>query len=272
MGLMEKINKKQSENVKRMTVGPVPSHPKIIEMMGKQYFSTRDSLFVEVFMELQKHLQESVGTKENFVILEHGSGSSGMCSIGNHLLCPNDKVVVINTGKFGERWTKVSKKRGCDICEIIVNWGTPVDWKEISKKLSEIKPTALLIQHSETSTGSLNSLEEASKAIKENSPDTLLVVDAISSWGSIAINMDENNIDVVVGCSQKGFMLPTGLHTLVFSKKALAKIEENTKAGKVTDFSHNPIKDIEAQAKGKPRFSQDSNSVMALYYYFTNYL
>lgn len=266
MGMLEALQKKQAEPVKRLTVGPVPCHPEMLKILGQQFFSTRDSFFVEIMMYLQGFLQESVGTKENFVILEHGSGSSGLCAIGNHLLKPKDQVLCLNTGKFGERWVKIAQKRNCVVTDFAVDWKKAVDWAEVGQILQKEKPVALLMQHSETSTGSVHSLSAARKTIETYSPDTLLVVDAISSWGSLPIDMDQNKLDVVVGCSQKGFMLPTGLHFLCFSKKALAVIEKNTQDGFVTDFSHSPLVDIREQLKGKPRFSMDSNSLMALVY------
>lgn len=264
MGYLETIQKKYNENIKRLTVGPVPCHPGMLEIMGKQFFSTRDSLFVEVLKYLQPFLQESVGTKTQTVIMEHGSGSSGLCAVGNHLLKPGDKVVCLNTGKFGERWVKIAKKRKCTVIEHFTPWEKAVDWAEVAAVLQKEKPVALFMQHSETSTGAVHSLSEAHAVILANSPETLLVVDAISSWGSLPINMDANQIDAVVGCSQKGFMLPTGLHFLCFSERALVRIDQNNKDGLITDFSHSPLVDISEQLSGKPRFSMDSNSLMAL--------
>lgn len=264
MQLLEKVKEKLNENVKRLTVGPVPSHPGILELLGKQFFSTRDKFFVDIFKELQPFLQESVGTKINNVILEHGSGSSGLSCVGNHLLKPNDKVVCINSGKFGERWIEIVKKRKCQIIEISVDWRKSIDWNYVKDILLKEQPFALLMQHSETSTGAVHSLNNASICLKKYSPKTLFIVDAISSWGSIPVLMDENEIDAVVGCSQKGFMLPTGLHLISFSKKALNIISLNNKNGVISDYSHSPCEDVLEQLNGKPRFSMDSNSIMAL--------
>ncbi|MFA5878785.1 MAG: aminotransferase class V-fold PLP-dependent enzyme [Candidatus Margulisiibacteriota bacterium] len=266
MNLLELVKIKQNEKVKRLTVGPVPIHPGMLEILGKQHFSTRDAVFVEIMIALQVFLQESVGTKKNTVVMEHGSGSAGLCVIGNHLLKPSDKVLVLNSGKFGERWVKVARKRGCQVIDLELPWDKKIDWNYVGESLSLEKPTVLLMQHSETSTGSVHSLALARETVTKNSPATLLVVDAISSWGSIPVNMDQNEIDAVVGASQKGFMLPTGLHFLCFSEKALKVIEDNKTQKIVSDFSHDPLADIKAQLKGEPRFSMDSNSLMALVY------
>jgi len=266
MTLLEQVYQKFNEPVKRLTVGPVPSHPGMLEILGKQFFSTRDSFFVNVMKEIQPFLQESVGTVLNSVIFEHGSGSSGLCAVANHLLKPGDTVLCLNTGKFGERWVKIAKKRNCNIIEHITPWEKSINWKEIAEILLNKKPIAILMQHSETSTGAVHSLKDASLVIRENFPDTLLIVDAISSWGSLEIDMDLNQIDAVVGCSQKGFMLPTGLHLMSFSQRALQIIGQNDKNGMITDFSHSPLSDINEQLEGRPRFSMDSNALMALVY------
>ncbi len=266
MTLLEIVRKKQNEKVKRLTVGPVPIHPGILEILGKQHFSTRDAVFIEIMQKMQGFLQESVGTTKNNVILEHGSGSAGMCAIGNHLLKPGDKVLVLNTGKFGERWVKIAQKRKCEVIDLILPWNKIIDWQLVAEILKKEQPNFLLMEHSETSTGSVHSLNQAHQVIMANSDQTLLIVDAISSWGSIPIEMDKNKIDAVVGASQKGFMLPTGLHLLCFSERALAIISENNTAGFITDFSHAIHNDIKGQLKGEPRFSMDSNSLMALVY------
>jgi len=266
MSLLELVQMKQAEQVKRLTVGPVPIHPGMLEILGKQHFSTRDAVFVEIMKALQGFLRESVGTINNTVIMEHGSGSAGLCAIGNQLLKPSDKVLVLNSGKFGERWVKIAEKRGCQVINLELPWETKIDWHLVGQNLTSEKPQILLMQHSETSTGAVHSLELARKTISECSPETLLVVDAISSWGSIPINMDSNQIDAVVGASQKGFMLPTGLHFMCFSEKALAVISENRDQKLISDFSHAPLTDIKVQLKGEPRFSMDSNSLMALVY------
>ena len=131
-----------------------------------------------------------------------------------------DKVLVVNGGKFGERWGKICRAYGLEVEEIMVEWGRVVD-PDLIKNTLDKDPSikAVLIQASETSTGVKHPTEDISKIVRERD-DVILIVDGITAVGVFPIPFDELGIDVMVGGSQKAFMLPPGLAFAAMSEKA----------------------------------------------------
>ena len=135
-------------------------------------------------------------------------------------LCAGDKVVVVNGGKFGERWGKIARAYGLEVDEIKVEWGTTVSPEIIEEKLkNDPSIRAVLVQASETSTGVKHPTEKIA-AITAKRDDVLLIVDGITAVGVFPLPFDELGIDVLVGGSQKAFMLPPGLSFATMSEKA----------------------------------------------------
>jgi aspartate aminotransferase-like enzyme len=137
---------------------------------------------------------------------------------------PGDTVIVVNGGKFGERWLKISQAFGAKVIELKVEWGAAVTVDAVAQAL-EAHPgaRAVLIQASETSTTVLHPVEQIS-ALTRNT-NTLLVVDGITSVGATDTPMDRWGIDVLVTGSQKALMLPPGLAFLALSDKAWKQVE-----------------------------------------------
>jgi aspartate aminotransferase-like enzyme len=143
-----------------------------------------------------------------------------------NLLAKNDRALVVDGGKFGERWWKICKAYGIAHDVIKVEWGQAVDAKVIEAKLKEQDYRAVFMQASETSTGVSHPVEAVAKLTK-NLPNTALVVDAITALGVINIPTDDWGIDVLITGSQKALMLPPGLAFASVSKKALALCEKS---------------------------------------------
>jgi aspartate aminotransferase-like enzyme len=135
-------------------------------------------------------------------------------------LCRGDKVLVVNSGKFGERWGKICRAYDLEVNEIMVEWGREIDPSVIEKALNDdpsIK--AVLTQASETSTGVKHPIKEISE-ITSKRDDVIHIVDGITGVGVFEIAFDEWGVDVLVGGSQKAFMLPPGLSFAAMSEKA----------------------------------------------------
>jgi aspartate aminotransferase-like enzyme len=137
-----------------------------------------------------------------------------------NLTDPNDKVLCVSAGKFGERWEKLTKSYQCNSSVIEIEWGkapSPMMFTEHLQTHPETK--AIFIHANETSTGVFFPLEEIMRAIRAKS-DCLVVVDAISALGAHEIKMDAWKIDCVVAGSQKGFGIPPGLAFICMSDRA----------------------------------------------------
>lgn len=166
-----------------------------------------------------------------------GSGTSGLEAAIVNVVKPGDKVLVVATGVFGQRFTKICQAYQIDVEEFAVEWGTslnPTAVKDYLKERQDI--TAVFSTYCETSTGVINPVGELAKAVHEVS-EALVIVDGVSCMGGIETKMDEWGIDVLVTGSQKAFMLPAGLNFIGVSDRAWKIIEVNPKKGFYLDLT-----------------------------------
>lgn len=239
--------------------GPTPVPPEVLMTMAMPIIHHRSPDFIPVLDSAKKGLQWVYQTKNDVLILA-STGTGGMVGSVNNFLSPGDKALVINGGKFGERWTKICKAYGINVEEILVEWGFSVraeKVEEILKKDPSIK--AVFVQACETSTGVYHDVRSLGEIIKRYE-DTILVVDAISALVAHDLRTDEWEIDVMVGGSQKGLMLPPGLAFVSISKKAW-KMAESSKAPR---FYFNFKKEKEALSKNQTNFTSAVSLIIGL--------
>jgi aspartate aminotransferase-like enzyme len=139
-----------------------------------------------------------------------------------NFLSPGDRVLVGCNGKFGDRWADLCAAFGLEVEKITAQWGKSLDTEQFRAKLAadtDKTIKAVIITHSETSTGVLNDLETLNRHVKEHGK-ALIMVDAVTSLGSVHLPIDDWGIDVVVSGSQKGYMTPPGLGFVSVSPKA----------------------------------------------------
>ena len=140
-------------------------------------------------------------------------------------LSPGDKVLMFETGHFATLWKNMALRLGLEVDFVPGDWRRGVDPTVVEAKLAEDsarKIKSVNVVHNETSTGCLSRIAEIRKAIDSAGHPALFMVDTISSLGSVDYRHDEWGVDVTVGCSQKGMMLPPGLGFNAISGKALA--------------------------------------------------
>ncbi len=203
--------------------GPTPDPPEVLGAMAQPIIHHRTPQFSALFAEVTQELQAVVQTREDVLILA-SSGTGAMEGAVTNLLSPDDQVVVVNGGKFGERWTKICRAYGVTAHEIAVEWGTAVDPDAVRRALDEHpRARAVLMQASETSTTVLHPVEEIAGIVRQR--DTLLVVDGITAVGVLDVPMDRWGIDVLVTGSQKALMLPPGLAMVALSERAWKQTE-----------------------------------------------
>ena len=208
-----------------MAPGPTPIPEVVLNEMANPITHHRTPGFEKVVAEVQENLKWLYQTKNDIIVLA-SSGSGGMEASLVNTCKPGDSVLVVNGGKFGERFAKIAKSHGLNPIVIDVEWGHAVDPQAIKDKLSSENIRAVCVQASETSTGVMHPIESISKIVSEHK-DTLLIVDAITALGVINIPTDDWGIDILLGGSQKGLMLPPGIATMSVSDKAWALIEKN---------------------------------------------
>jgi aspartate aminotransferase-like enzyme len=198
--------------------GPTPVPESVLLAMAQPIFHHRTPQFEALFADTSKSLQALFKTGQDVLMLA-SSGTGAMEAAVTNTTSPGDRVLVVNGGKFGERWGKIAASYGLVVTELKVEWGTAVDPAAIARALKEHPETRLvLMQGSETSTTVLHPVAEVAKITREL--DTLLVVDGITAVGVLDLPMDALGIDVLLTGSQKALMLPPGLAFIALSERA----------------------------------------------------
>jgi aspartate aminotransferase-like enzyme len=215
--------------------GPTPVPPEVLTALSKPVIHHRTPQFAAVLAKVQQGLQELFGTRQDVLILA-ASGTGAMEGSVTNLCSPGDEVIVVNGGKFGERWTKICQTFSLTVREIRVEWGRAVAPQMVGLALDEYpKARAVYMQASETSTCALHPVAEVAKLTRTR--DTLLVVDGITAVGVLPMPMDELGIDVLVTGSQKALMLPPGLAFVALSERAWTATQKATLPRFYFDFA-----------------------------------
>ncbi len=203
-----------------MTPGPTPVPEAIMKEMAKPIIHHRTPEYRAIFKEAVGILKELLRTKNDVVIFT-SSGTGAMEASVCNLLSPGDKAIVVNGGKFGERFGEICRAYGIEVVSLDIEWGTAPDPKEIEKLLKSNPDTkAVFTTLCETSTATVYDIRTIGEIIKKT--QAVLVVDVISGLGADEFKQDEWGVDVAIGGSQKGLMIPPGLALLSMSQKAQA--------------------------------------------------
>ena len=214
--------------------GPTPVPPEVLAAMALPVIHHRTPQFAAVLAEVQDGLRELFGTAGDVLVLA-ASGTGAMEGAVTNLLSPGDEVVVVNGGKFGERWTKICQAYGVRAHEIVVEWGRAVAPQMVQVALDEYPAArAVFVQASETSTCALHPVPAIADITRRR--DALLIVDGITAVGVIDLPMDRLGIDVLITGSQKALMLPPGLAFVALSERAWAATERAKLARFYFDF------------------------------------
>lgn len=205
--------------------GPTPVPPQVLEAMARPLFHHRTPGFEALFKEVREGLSWLHQAPGDVITLA-ASGSGGMEASVANLMSPGDSALVVEGGKFGERWGDICTAYGMKTDVISVEWGRSVDLNEVESRLKAGRHRAVFVQASETSTGAKHDVREIARIVRESSPETLVVVDAVTALGVYDLRPSEWGLDAVVTGSQKSLMLPPGLAFVWLSERAWAAAEK----------------------------------------------
>ena len=209
-----------------MIPGPTPVPQSALLEMAKAPLGHRSAEFSAILKETYADLKWLFQTQNNVFIFT-ASGTGAMEAALANILNPEDKVLSLIIGNFGERLAKISETRGATVERMAVDFGqtiSPAALKERLEKDVNTEIKVITLTHSETSTGCANPLKELMAVIKEHG--ALSVVDGVTSVGAMEVKPDEWGIDILISGSQKGFMVPPGLSFLMASERAMKAYEE----------------------------------------------
>ena len=207
------------------TPGPTPIPPEALLAMAQPIDYHRSEETVALIKDVLEKLKHVFQT-ENDVLFLTASGTGGMEGAVANLLSHRDKVIVIRSGKFGERWADICNAFGVEVIPIDVPYGNAVEPRAVEALLTEhLDVKAVFATLCETSTGVLHDIEALARLTQVR--PTLLVVDAVSGLGADDLQMDKWGVDVVVSCAQKGLMTPPGLSVVALNQRAWDAVERS---------------------------------------------
>ncbi len=241
-----------------LTPGPTPLYPPALHAMMASDIHHRTEDFRKVYRSALADLKEVLGTSHD-VLMFAASGTGAMDASVSNLFSRGDKVIVCVAGKFGERWAEIAKAYGLDATVLTKPYGDVVTPAELEAALAATPGVrGVFIQASETSTGAAHNVEAMGKAIAKT--DAIFVVDAITGMGTMPLDIDNWGLDVVIGGSQKAFMIPPGLAFMAVSPKAWKFADTAT----LPHFYFNLKKEKKSGDAGESSWTPATSLILAL--------
>jgi aspartate aminotransferase-like enzyme len=208
--------------------GPTPCPDDVLQAMSRQMINHRGPEFAEIIGRITGGLKTLFRT-ENDVLTLTSAGTGAIESAVVNTLSPGDRALCVSIGVFGDRFADIGQTYGVAVEKLSFEQGTAADAGQVAEALrKDDSYNAVMVTHNETSTGVTNDLGAIAKAIRAVRPDILILVDAISSLGSVPLPIDAWDLDVVFTGSQKGWMVPPGMAMVSVSQRAWEAIEKAT--------------------------------------------
>ncbi len=241
-----------------LTPGPTPLYPPALQAMMGSDIHHRTEDFRSLYRTVLSDLRQIMGTS-NDVLVFVASGTGAMESTVSNCFSRGDKVIVCSAGKFGERWVEIAKAFGLEAIVLKAEYGDVVTPERVQETLaSDSSIRGVFVQASETSTAAAHDVRAMGQAIAKT--DAIFVVDAITGLGTMPLDIDGWGLDLVVGGSQKAFMIPPGLAFLAISPKAWRFTETATLPHYYFDLK----KERKNAEKGESSWTPNTSLLLAL--------
>jgi aspartate aminotransferase-like enzyme len=217
---------------KLFTPGPVEVSAKTLAAFSRPMIGHRGEDFKNLYRDIHPKLQMLFGTKQP-VFLSTSSAWGVMEAAARNLA--DRCVLCCMCGAFSDKWLEVARRCGKSAEPLRVDWGNHIDHKNVDLALASGKFDTVTLVHNETSTGVMNPLPEICCTLAKY-PDILLIVDTVSSFSAMQIDMDALGIDAMLTGAQKALALPPGFSLFAVSEKAFARAEKQKDRGYYFDF------------------------------------
>jgi aspartate aminotransferase-like enzyme len=212
--------------------GPVEVSAKTLAAFSRNMIGHRGEDFKNLYREIHPKLQTLFGTKQP-VFLSTSSAWGVMEAAIRNLV--DRGVLCCMCGAFSDKWLDVARRCGKIAAPLQVDWGKHIDHKDVDLALASGKFDTVTLIHNETSTGVMNPLPEICSTLAKY-PDVLLIIDTVSSFSAMTIDMDALGIDVMLTGAQKALALPPGFSLFSVSEKAFVRVEKQKNRGYYFDF------------------------------------
>ena len=241
-----------------LTPGPTPLyHPALHAMMASDvHHRTED--FRNIYKAALADLKEVLATSHD-VLCFAASGTGAMDAAVSNLFSRGDKAIVCSAGKFGERWAEIAKAYGLEVTLLSAEYGQVVTPDRVATALkAEPATRGVFIQASETSTGAQHDVRAIGAMVAKT--DAIFVVDAITGMGTMPLDIDNWGLDVVIGGSQKAFMIPPGLAFIAVGPKAWKHAE----SANLPRYYFNLKKEKKSADAGESSWTPATSLILAL--------
>lgn len=208
--------------------GPVDVDPEVLQAQARPMIPHRSKDFEALFRQTEEKLKQIFFTQ--YRVFQATASGSGMQEAGIRNFV-NESVLCCVNGAFADRWFNVATSNGKQADKLEVPWGQTIEADMLADALKKKHYEAVTIVHNETSTGAENPVKELAATVHEVSPDTLILVDAVSSLGGARIEQDAWGIDFLLTSSQKCLALPPGMSFAGTNDRAMKKAESVANRG-----------------------------------------
>lgn len=225
-----------TETAKFFVPGPTWVRPEILQELTRPMMGHRSAEFKELFRRINADLKTLFDTGQStFVVTSSGTGVM-QAALEN---CVARRVLVTTCGAFSERWYNIAESLGYEVDRLDAGWGNAVEPQALADHLARHQRAhydAVTITHNETSTGVTNDVASLTAVVREEAPDALVLVDAVSSLGGIPVHFDDWNLDVCLASVQKCIAIPPGITVVAVSDQAIARSKKHPYRGTYFDF------------------------------------
>jgi aspartate aminotransferase-like enzyme len=224
-----------TDQCKFFVPGPTWVRPALLQELARPMIGHRSAEFKELFHGINADLKTLFNTKQHtFVVTSSGTGVM-QAALEN---CVARRVLITTCGAFSERWLSIAESLGLEADRLDCGWGNAVDPEALADHLRSRRAQydAVTLTHNETSTGVTNDLAILSSVVREESPGTLVLVDAVSALGGIPVQVDDWKLDVCLASVQKGIALPPGITVVAVSEDAADRARKHPYRGTYFDF------------------------------------
>jgi aspartate aminotransferase-like enzyme len=225
----------EEQECKFFVPGPTWVRPALLREMTRPMIGHRSAEFKDLFRTIVADLKPLFATNQDTFVATCSGTALMEASLVN---CVQRRVLVTTCGAFSDRWLAIAESLGLEVDRLDAGWGHAIDPEVLADHLASRRAhyDAVTLTHNETSTGVTNDVAALARIVHENSPDTLVLVDAVSSLGGIPVGFDEWGLDVCFASVQKGIALPPGITVFAASHQALARAKKTPYRGTYFDF------------------------------------
>ncbi len=201
--------------------GPSPVHPSVLQALAQPCIGHMDPAFMQIMDEVRSMLQQVFKTKNEMTLACSGTGSAGAEMLIDNLVEPGDTCLIGVNGVFGGRLADKAGRAGGDVHTMELPWGQVFDLEDVKQRVADLKPKLVALVHAETSTGAHQPFEGLADEVHKHGG--LLVMDCVTSFTGLPIEIDAWGIDAAYTGTQKCLSCPPGLAPVTLSERAMHK-------------------------------------------------